>query len=62
MNVNTNNTYGTVDPYTEPFQTAGSDGSEAESISIAQQKAGHEDETAYVNMIIEAVYFSQNAN
>lgn len=60
INVNSNNSYGTADPYSEPFQTAGDEG--AQATSIAQQKVGMEDETAYVNLIVEAVYFSQNAN
>ncbi|MBQ4593867.1 MAG: Amuc_1100 family pilus-like protein [Akkermansia sp.] len=60
INVNSNNSYGALDSYSEPFQTAGSDN--AEPVSIAQRKVGLDDETVRVNLIIEAVYFSQNAN
>ncbi len=60
INANSNNTYEPIDSYSEPFQTAGDD--TAEPTSIAKRKVGTEDETVQINLIVEAIYFSQNAN
>ena len=60
FNANSNNTYEPIDSYSEPFQTAGAEN--AEPTSIAKRKVGLADETVQINLIVEAVYFSQNAN
>lgn len=60
INANSNNTYEPIDTYSEPFQTAGE--ANTEPASIAKRKVGQEDETVQVNLIVEAIYFSQNAN
>lgn len=60
INVTSNNSYDPLESYSEPFQTAGSEA--AEPVSIAERKVGMPDETVQVNLVVEAVYFSQNAN
>lgn len=60
INANSNNSYGPIESYTEPFQTAGADG--AAATVVAKRVTGLPDETVHVNLVVEAVYFSQNAN
>lgn len=53
LNMMSNNTYGPVDTYSDPFTA------EAEGPStIAERKVGNAEETIRVNLIVEAVYFS----
>lgn len=53
INMTSNNVYGTVDTYSDPFADNG-----GAPTSIAERKAGKPEETIRVNLIIEAVYFS----
>lgn len=53
INMMSNNTYGSVDPYSDPFAN------NAEGpTTIADRKVGKPEETIRVNLIVEAVYFS----
>lgn len=60
INANSNNSYGPLETYSDPFQTAGTDN--AAPTVVAKRVTGQDDETVQVNLVVEAVYFSQNAN